>query len=46
MADVERKVTRSVALIDNLSTERERWEQQSASFQAELATMVGDVLVW
>jgi hypothetical protein len=45
MADVERRVTRSVSLLDNLGAERDRWRAQSASFQAELATMVGDVLV-
>jgi predicted nuclease with TOPRIM domain len=45
MADVERRVTRSVSLLDNLGSERDRWRAQSTSFQAELATMVGDVLV-
>ena len=45
MSRVEFKVDRSVRLLDSLSSERSRWEAGSRSFETQIDTMVGDVLV-
>lgn len=45
MARVQFKVDRSVRLLDSLSSERTRWEEGSRSFETQIATLVGDVLV-
>ncbi|KAI9896991.1 hypothetical protein N3K66_008013 [Trichothecium roseum] len=45
MAKVEFKVNRSVRLLDSLSSERVRWEEGSKSFETQISTLVGDVLV-
>ncbi|KAL9078918.1 MAG: hypothetical protein Q9157_002174 [Trypethelium eluteriae] len=45
MTRVQNKVDRSVRLLDSLSSERGRWEQGSTSFEAQIDTIVGDVLV-
>ncbi|KAL8952356.1 MAG: hypothetical protein Q9222_001736 [Ikaeria aurantiellina] len=45
MARVEFKVDRSVKLLDSLSSERKRWEQGSMSFETQISTIVGDVLI-
>ena len=45
MARVENKVNRSVKLLDSLSSERSRWEEGSRSFETQISTIVGDVLV-
>eukprot|EP01113_Clastostelium_recurvatum_P011812 TRINITY_DN1605_c0_g1_i1.p1 TRINITY_DN1605_c0_g1~~TRINITY_DN1605_c0_g1_i1.p1 ORF type:complete len:4689 (+),score=1530.43 TRINITY_DN1605_c0_g1_i1:285-14351(+) len=45
MTRVKTKVERSIALLDNLSSERERWESQSETFQQQMSTVVGDVLL-
>ena len=45
MERVEFKVNRSVKLLDSLSSERSRWEQGSKSFETQISTMVGDVLI-
>ena len=45
MARVENKVNRSVKLLDSLSSERLRWEEGSKSFETQISTIVGDVLV-
>ena len=45
MSRVESKVNRSVKLLDSLSSERTRWEEGSKSFQTQISTIVGDVLV-
>ncbi|KAI9703864.1 MAG: hypothetical protein M1836_007636 [Candelina mexicana] len=45
MQRVEFKVNRSVRLLDSLSSERVRWEESSKSFESQVATLVGDVLV-
>ena len=45
MARVESKVNRSVKLLDSLSAERSRWEDGSKSFETQISTIVGDVLV-
>lgn len=45
MSRVEFKVNRSVKLLDSLSSERSRWEEGSKSFETQISTIVGDVLV-
>lgn len=45
MTKVEFKVNRSVRLLESLSSERTRWEAGSRSFETQLGTIVGDVLV-
>ena len=39
------KVNRSVKLLDSLASERSRWEEGSRSFETQIGTIVGDVLV-
>lgn len=45
MARVQFKVDRSVKLLDSLSSERTRWEEGSKSFETQIGTLVGDVVV-
>lgn len=45
MSRVGNKVDRSVKLLDSLSSERLRWEDGSKSFEKQISTIVGDVLV-
>ncbi|UPX18708.1 dynein heavy chain [Ascochyta rabiei] len=45
MSTVQFKVDRSVRLLDSLSSERSRWEESSKSFDSQIDTIVGDVLV-
>ncbi|KAL7268764.1 dynein heavy chain [Rhizina undulata] len=45
MSRVQFKVDRSVKLLDSLSSERTRWEDGSRSFETQIGTLVGDVLV-
>ncbi|KAK5013911.1 dynein heavy chain, partial [Cryomyces antarcticus] len=45
MSRVQHKVERSVQLLDSLSSERSRWEEGSKSFDTQIDTIVGDVLV-
>lgn len=45
MSTVQTKVDRSMALITNLSSERARWEADSAAFQTQIHTLVGDCLL-
>ncbi len=45
MTRVQFKVDRSVRLLDSLSSERTRWEEGSKSFETQIGTLVGDVLV-
>ncbi|KAL2021078.1 hypothetical protein VTK56DRAFT_7497 [Thermocarpiscus australiensis] len=45
MSRVQSKVDRSVKLLDSLSSERTRWEEGSKSFETQISTLVGDVLV-
>ncbi|KAI0484690.1 dynein heavy chain, N-terminal region 1-domain-containing protein [Xylariaceae sp. FL0804] len=45
MGRVQFKVDRSVRLLDSLSSERTRWEEGSKSFETQISTLVGDVLV-
>lgn len=45
MSRVQFKVDRSVRLLDSLASERERWEEGSKSFETQISTLVGDVLI-
>jgi dynein heavy chain 1 len=45
MSTVQFKVDRSVRLLESLSSERQRWEESSKSFDSQIDTIVGDVLV-
>eukprot|EP01116_Phalansterium_solitarium_P005286 TRINITY_DN1679_c0_g1_i1.p1 TRINITY_DN1679_c0_g1~~TRINITY_DN1679_c0_g1_i1.p1 ORF type:complete len:4594 (-),score=1709.56 TRINITY_DN1679_c0_g1_i1:318-14099(-) len=45
MSTVKSKVDRSIALLAGLSGEATRWEQQRASFEVQMATVVGDVML-
>eukprot|EP00842_Homolaphlyctis_polyrhiza_P001698 jgi/Hompol1/2529/HPOL_006034-RA len=45
MEAVKSRVDRSVRMLDNLSSERERWEESRESFGAQMETLVGDVLL-
>lgn len=45
MSRVQFKVDRSVRLLDSLSSERIRWESGSKSFESQITTLIGDVLV-
>ncbi|KGO60550.1 Dynein heavy chain, domain-2 [Penicillium expansum] len=45
MSRVQFKVDRSVRLLDSLSSERGRWEDGSKSFETQIGTLVGDVLI-
>lgn len=45
MSRVQYKVDRSLRLLDSLSSERVRWAEGSKSFDTQLRTLVGDVLV-
>ena len=45
MERVQHKVDRSMKLLESLSSERTRWESGSRTFDVEMSTIVGDVLV-
>ena len=45
MQRVQFKVERSVKLLDSLALEKSRWEEGSKSFETQIGTIVGDVLV-
>uniref|UniRef100_K3WUC5 Dynein heavy chain, cytoplasmic n=1 Tax=Globisporangium ultimum (strain ATCC 200006 / CBS 805.95 / DAOM BR144) TaxID=431595 RepID=K3WUC5_GLOUD len=45
MAQVNKKVERSVALLNNLLQESERWEAGSNDFDTQMKTLVGDTLL-
>ncbi|ORY38141.1 dynein heavy chain [Rhizoclosmatium globosum] len=45
MEKVKSRVDRSLALLENLSSENDRWTESSQSFDAEMSTIVGDVLL-
>ncbi|KAK4049755.1 dynein heavy chain [Microbotryomycetes sp. JL221] len=45
MERVQRRVDRSVTLLDSLSSERERWETGSQTFEHEMRTVPGDCLL-
>ncbi|KAJ3049329.1 hypothetical protein HK097_009672, partial [Rhizophlyctis rosea] len=45
METVKSRVDRSLRLLDNLSSEKIRWEAASESFEVQMETIVGDVLL-
>ena len=45
MTKVEDKVHRSRNLLNNLASEKERWEDTSKNFKVQLASMLGDVFL-
>ncbi|CAK5279895.1 unnamed protein product [Mycena citricolor] len=45
MERVQGKVDRSMKLLESLSSERGRWESGSRTFDTEMSTIVGDVLL-
>jgi dynein heavy chain 1 len=45
MERVQSKVDRSMTLLGSLSSERTRWEAASHTFETEMSTIVGDVLL-
>jgi len=45
MTRLQRKVDRSLQLLESLSSERRRWEEGSKGFEAQIETLVGDTLV-
>eukprot|EP01105_Mastigella_eilhardi_P022506 TRINITY_DN553_c0_g1_i1.p1 TRINITY_DN553_c0_g1~~TRINITY_DN553_c0_g1_i1.p1 ORF type:complete len:4613 (+),score=1400.71 TRINITY_DN553_c0_g1_i1:1522-13839(+) len=45
MARVKNKVDRSTKLLEDLSSERTRWEEQRTTFQQHMSTLVGDCLL-
>jgi len=45
MAKVEDKVIRSKNLLNNLSSEKYRWEGTSKNFKVQIASVLGDVFL-
>ncbi|KAJ9657280.1 dynein heavy chain [Neophaeococcomyces mojaviensis] len=45
MSQVQSKVDRSMKLLDSLSSERVRWDAASKSFETQIQTLVGDVVI-
>jgi dynein heavy chain 1 len=45
MERVQSKVDRSMHLLESLSSERSRWESGSRTFDVEMSTIAGDVLI-
>jgi dynein heavy chain 1 len=45
MERVKSKVDRSMKLIDNLSAEKDRWKLSSDSFDSQIRTVAGDVMI-
>lgn len=45
MIRVKTKVDRSKSLLASLSSERQRWEESSKSFESQIDTLVGDVFI-
>jgi dynein heavy chain 1, cytosolic len=45
MSRVQTKVDRSLKLLDSLSSERVRWETASKSFETQIETLIGDVVI-
>ncbi|KAG2345278.1 hypothetical protein BDR05DRAFT_908646, partial [Suillus weaverae] len=45
MERVQSKVDRSMKLLESLSSEKSRWESGSRTFDAEMSTIIGDVLL-
>ncbi|WVQ73635.1 hypothetical protein IAR50_003215 [Cryptococcus sp. DSM 104548] len=45
MDRVQSKVNRSMTLLQSLSSEQERWDAGSKTFETEMGTIVGDVMI-
>ena len=45
MERVQSKVGRSMTLLESLSSEQERWDVGSRTFETEMGTIIGDVLI-
>lgn len=45
LSRVKEKVERSMALLQRLSSESDRWEEQTKFFQVTMSTLVGDVIL-
>lgn len=45
LENVQAKVDRSIALLESLNIERDRWEETSETFRSQMSTIVGDVLL-
>jgi dynein heavy chain 1 len=45
MERVQTKVDRSITLLDSLGSEKERWESGSRTFETQMSTIAGDVLL-
>ncbi|GEQ70602.1 hypothetical protein JCM33374_g4280 [Metschnikowia sp. JCM 33374] len=45
MSDIEQKVVRSMKLIENLTKERQRWQESTKSFQQERERLVGNSIL-
>lgn len=45
MEQVQAKVDRSMTLVTSLASEQERWESGNVTFDQEMSTLVGDVLL-
>lgn len=45
METVQTRVNRSITLLDSLGSEKERWESGSKTFEEQMSTVAGDVLL-
>ncbi|GAA5901689.1 dynein heavy chain [Sporobolomyces salmoneus] len=45
METVQTRVDRSITLLDSLGSEKERWESGSETFEEQMSTVAGDVLL-
>lgn len=45
MERVQKRVDRSITLLDSLGSEKTRWEAGSKTFEAQMSTVAGDVLL-
>lgn len=45
MERVQSKVDRSIKLLESLSSEKDRWEESSRTFEAQMSTVAGDALL-
>jgi dynein heavy chain 1 len=45
MERVQKRVDRSITLLDSLSSEKTRWEAGSKTFESQMSTVAGDVLL-
>lgn len=45
MERVQKRVDRSIQLLDSLGSEKQRWESSSRSFDSQMSTIIGDALL-